>query len=167
MSTLLNRFQQFYGDATKQIGKNFCIPASLCNALRILGVDVVTQERIRDEWYGEQGREIEADLDDQMDGVGIDIFETLERRTKFIERIDNEFFSRPKDENPFDLRQAENAVAFIEKHISEGHPVIASTWNRVLLEDHIEIQGYHMWLVLDFNRAGNTATFHDSGDDNV
>src|SRR5271157_2691869 len=107
MSVLLDRVRAFHGDATKQIGEKFCIPASLCNALRLCGVEGCAQERIRDEWYAERGIQPEANLDEQMDGADFTICETLERRTSFIDGIDNEYFTRIGDRDPFDLRKAD------------------------------------------------------------
>ncbi len=167
MSSLLDRFQGFQGDATKQIGKKFCIPASLCNALRLCGVEGCNQERIRDVWYAEKGREIETDLDDQMEGADFRIFETLERRTELIKNIDNEYFTRPGDLDPLDLRKADSSLAFIERHIAQDHPVIVSTWNRIYTGDQIEIHGFHMWLILDFDMAENYAVVHDSKTDEI
>ena len=89
MSLLLEHFLAFHRDATKQIGQKFCIPASLCNALRLCGVEGCTQRRIRNEWYAERGIETESNLDDQMEGADFSILETLERRTTFIQGIDN------------------------------------------------------------------------------
>ncbi len=142
MAVLLDRFQQFYGDGTKQIGRNFCIPASLCNAVRLCGVAGCTQARIRDEWYAENDKTIEPNVDDQMDGANLGIFETMERRVECIKGIDNEYFTRPGDADPFDLRKADLAIDFIERHIKSDHPVILSTWNRVNTGDVIEIQGF-------------------------
>jgi hypothetical protein len=167
MAVLLDRFMNFYGDGTKQIGRNFCIPASLCNAVRLCGVTGCTQEKVRDAWYAEQGKPIEPDLDDEMDGADIGIFETMERHIGGMSVIDNECFQRPGDRDPFDLRKADIALDFIEKHIAAGHPVIVSTWNRIPNGDIIEIHGYHMWLVLDFNRTANAAVIHDSGTDKI
>jgi hypothetical protein len=167
MAVLLDRFKQIHGDGTKQIGRNFCIPASLCNAVRLCGVTGCTQERVRDAWYAESGKAIEPNLDDQMDGAGFGIFETMERRIEGMDCIDNEFFNRPGDNDPVDLRRADLALDFIERHINAAHPVIVSTWNRIYNGDIIEIQGYHMWLVLDFDRAANVAVFHDSGPDQI
>lgn len=167
MAVLLDRFQPFYGDGTKQIGRNFCIPASLCNAVRLCGVTGCTQEKIRDEWYAEQGKAIEPNLDDQMGGAGIEIFETMERRIEGMGVIDNAFFDLPGDDDPIDLRKADLALKFIEKHITAEHPVIVSTWNRIPNGDIIDIHGYHMWLVLDFDRMANVAVIHDSGTDKI
>lgn len=167
MGILLDRFKQFHGDGTKQIGQNFCIPASLCNAVRLCGVTGCTQEKVRDGWYAENGKSIERNLDDQMDGANIGIFETMERRIEGMGCIDNAFFDLSGDHDPIDLRKADLALNFIEKHINTEHPVIVSTWNRVYDGDIIDIQGYHMWLVLDFNRATNIAVFHDSGPDKI
>lgn len=167
MESLVERFAQFYGDGTKQIGRNFCIPASLCNALRLLGVTGCTQERVRDEWYAERGKTIEPNIDHQMDGADFTIFETLERRTEFVKGIDNEYFTRPGDSDPFDLGKADLALEFIETHVNTEHPVIVSTWNRVPVGDVIEIHGFHMWLVLGFDRAANAAVIHDSGTDKI
>lgn len=167
MAVLLDKFMEFHGDGTKQIGRNFCIPASLCNAVRLCGVTGCTQEKVRDAWYAEQGKSIEPNLDDQMDGANIAIFETMERHIIGMEVIDNAFFSLSRDDNALDLRKADLALEFIEKHIAAGHPVIVSTWNRLHNGDSIEIHGYHMWLVLDFNRTANTAVIHDSGTDKI
>jgi hypothetical protein len=167
MAILLDQFLQFHRDKTKQIGKKFCIPASMCNALRLCDVVGCTQEQVRDEWYAENQKQKEPKLDDQMDGADFRIFETLERRTKYVEDIDNEYFSQPKDSDPFNLQKADLALDFIERHINAEHPVIVSTWNRVQVGDVIEIKGYHMWLILDFDRTGNVATFHDSLDDEI
>jgi hypothetical protein len=167
MATLLDRFMEFHGDGTKQIGQKFCIPASLCNAVRLCGVTGCTQEKIRDAWYAEQRKAVEPNLDDQMDGANIAIFETMERHIEGVAAIDNEFFHRPGDLDPFDLRKADLALDFIEKHIKADHPVIVSTWYRILNGDSIEIHDYHMWLVLDFDRTANVALIHDSGTDRI
>jgi hypothetical protein len=127
VGVLLDRFQRFFGDGTRQIGRNFCVPASLCNAVRLLGITGCTQERVRDEWYAECGKVIEPNLDDQMDGAGIGIFETMERRMDCMSGIDNEFFTRHGDSDLFDLRTADVALQFIENHIKADHPVIVST----------------------------------------
>ena len=58
MSTILERFLRIHNDGTKKIGKNFCIPASLCNALRVCGIVGCAQEWIRDESYIGIGRQI-------------------------------------------------------------------------------------------------------------
>ena len=167
MAVLLDRFQKSYGDGTKQSGRNFCIPASLCSAARLCGVTGCTQQKVRDEWYAEKGKVIEPNLDDQMDGAGLGIFETMERRIEGMGCIDNAFFDLPGDDDPIELRKADLALDFIEKHINAEHPVIVSTWNRIYGGDIIEIQGYHMWLVLDFDRAANAAVYYDSGPDEV
>ena len=144
-----------------------CIPASLCNAVRLCGFTGCTQEKVRDEWYAENGRAIEPNLDDQMDGAGFGIFETMERQIEGMGCIDNAFFNLPGDDDPIDLRKADLALDFIERHINAAHPVIVSTWNRMYNGDIIEIQGYHMWLVLVFDRATNVAVIHDSGPDEI
>jgi hypothetical protein len=167
MGVLLDRFMPFYGNGTKQIGRNFCVPASLCNAVRLCGVTGCTQEKVRDEWYAENGKVIEPNLDDQMDGAGMGIFETMERKIEGMSVIDNAFFSLPGDSDPFALGKADHALDFIEKHISAEHPVIVSTWNCFYDGDIIEIRGFHMWLVLDFDRAANAATYHDSAPDEI
>ncbi len=167
MATLLDRFVTFHGDGTKQIGQNFCIPASLCNAVRLCGVTGCTQEKVRDAWYTEQGKTIESNLNGQMGGANIAIFETMERHIKGMEVIDNAFFRLSRDDNTLDLRKADFALEFIEKHIAAEHPVIVSTWNRRQNGDSIEIHGYHMWLVLDFCRAANTVIIHDSDTDSI
>jgi hypothetical protein len=167
MSVLLDRFKLFFGGGTKQIGRNFCIPASLCNAVRLCGVIGCTQEKVRDEWYAENGKAIEPCLDDQMGGAGIRIFETMERHIEGMGCIDNAFFDLPGDSDPIDLRKADLTLDFIERQINAAHPVVVSTWNRFYTGDIIEIQGYHMWLILDFDRAANVAVFHDSGPDRI
>lgn len=167
MATLLDRFKEFFGDGTRQIGRNFCIPASLCNAVRLCGVTGCTQEKVRDAWYAEQGKHIEPDLDDQMDGAGIGIFETMERHFEQMRVIDNDFFQLAGDLDPVDLRKADMALDFIEEHIAAEHPVIVSTWTRIQKGDIIEIQSYHMWLLLDLDRGANLATYHDSGPDEI
>lgn len=167
MASLVERFAQFYGDGTRQIGRNFCIPASLCNALRLCGVTGCTQERMRDEWYADKGRAIEPSIDEQMGDADFTLYETLERRTEFVRGIDNEYFTRPRDSDPFDLRKADLALDFVERHIKVEHPVIVSTWNRVLEGDGIKINGFHMWLVLGVDRAANASVIHDSGTDKI
>lgn len=167
MTVLIDKFKEFHRDGTKQIGRLFCIPASLCNAVRLFGVSGCTQEKVRDAWYAEQGKAVEPDLDDQMDGAGIGIFETMERHIEGMNVIDNAFFDLPGDDDAIDLRKADIALNFVEKHIAAEHPVIVSTWNRVYTGDIIEIQGFHMWLLLDFDRGANLATYHDSGPDKI
>ena len=81
--------------------------------------------------------------------------------------VSKELFSREGDSDPFDLGKADEALDFVDRHSRLEHPVIVSTWNRVYMGDYIEIQGYHMWLVLDLDWTGNLATIHDSGSDNV
>jgi hypothetical protein len=167
MAALLDKFMKFYGNGTKQIGRNFCIPASLCNAVRIFGVTDCIQEKVRDAWYAEQRKAIESSLDDQMDGANIAIFETMERNFEGMKRIDNAHFSCPEDDNVLFLSNADSAVDFIERHTGQDHAVIVSTWNRFFNGDHFEIKGYHMWLVLDFDRATNKVVFHDSAPDAI
>src|ERR1044072_4618557 len=81
--------------------------------------------------------------------------------------IDNEYFTRPGDLDPFYLRKAADSLVFIERHIAQERPVIVSTWNRVYTGDRIEIHGYHMWLILEFDMAANSAIFHDPGTDKL
>ena len=167
MATMLDRFREFHGHGTKQIGRNFCIPASLCNAVRLFGITDCTQEKLRDVWYAEQKRAIEPNLDDQMEGANIAIFDTMERYFGEMKRIDNSHFSLPGDDNVLFLSNADFAVNFIERHIGQEHAVIVSTWNRFFNGDHFEIKDYHMWLVLDFDRAANKVVFHDSAPDAI
>ena len=167
MAALLQKFKAFHRDGTKQIGRNFCIPASLCNAVRLLGISGCTQEKVRDAWYVEQQKAIERNVDDQMGGANILIFETMKRCIEGGADIDYALFRLDSETNPFDLRKADLALDFIEKHINEDHPVIVSTWNRVYHGDSIAIQGYHMWLLLACDRAANLATYHDSGQDEI
>lgn len=167
MASLLERFMEFHGDGTKQIGQNFCIPASLCNAVRLFGVADCTQEKVRDAWYAEQKRAIEPNLDDQMEGANIAIFETMERSFSEMEAIDNSYFSCKEDNNVLFLANADAAIDFIETHISQGHAVVVSTWNRFYNGEYFEIRSYHMWLVLQFDRAANKVIYHDSAPDTV
>lgn len=167
ISVLHSSFMEFHGNGTKQIGRNFCILASLCNAVRLCGVAGCTQERVRDAWYAEKMEAIEQNLDDQMNGADFGFFETMERHIEGMGVIHNECFQRQGDCDPTDLRNADIAVDFIERHIAAEHPVIVSTWNRVYKGDIIEIHGYHMWLILDFDRAANLATYHDSDPDEI
>jgi len=139
MATMLDRFREFHGHGTKQIGRNFCIPASLCNAVRLFGITDCTQEKLRDVWYAEQKRAIEPNLDDQMEGANIAIFDTMERYFGEMKRIDNSHFSLPGDDNVLFLSNADFAVNFIERHIGQEHAVIVSTWNRFFNGDHFEI----------------------------
>ena len=167
MAVLIDRFQKIHGDATKQIGRYFCIPATLCNALRLFGVADCTQERIRDEWYTENRKTVEPSIDDQMEDAGFVIRETMERRMDCMNDVHKSCFSLSGDKDPIDLSKADLALEFVENHINTDHPVIVSTWNRVYNGDTIKIQGYHMWLLLDFDKAANTAVYHDSGTDLV
>src|SRR5262249_49533621 len=126
MSEMIALFLRFHRQGTRQIGRNFCIPASLSNALRLLGVEGCTQERIRDEWYAEEDKEPEVDINDQMNGVGFGLVGTLQRRTSLLKSIDTELFTRPGDSDPFDLSRADEAIQFVGHHVETGHPVIVS-----------------------------------------
>jgi hypothetical protein len=167
MSDMVERFLEFHGQATRQIGRNFCIPASLSNALRLLGVEGCTQETIRNEWYAEEGKEPEAGIDDQMQGVGLGLVGTLKRRTSFLRTIDTECFTRSGDSDPFDLTKADEALQFVKHHVETEHPVIVSTWNRLYQDERIVVDGFHMWLILGLSLADNKALIHDSGTDKI
>lgn len=164
MNQLVASFRTIHGPDTKQIGRYYCIPAAVSNALRVLGSEEFTQQRIQQEWYAEEGRQLEAHIDDQMKGAGFGIVETLGRRTSFSKTFAREGFSRSGDQNPFDLSKADEALTFIEGHLAQQHPVVVSTWSVVPQSGMLSTSCCHMWLVLAIDRNLNTAIVHDSGD---
>lgn len=168
MSQILNRFQSFHGQNTRQIGKYFCIPASISNALRILGFDTFTQERIRDLWYTDQGRQVEANLNAQMAGASFDsVIKALSIDPGFVE-VSHQLFSRPGDNNPSDLTKSKEALSFIVDQINNEHPVIVSTWNLGINGlGNFFLNGYHMWLLLSVSLKSNTFVYHDPGYDQI
>jgi hypothetical protein len=164
MNQLVESFRAIHGAATKQIGRYYCIPAAVSNALRVLGSADFTQQRIQQERYAEKGRQPEADIDDQMTGAGFDVVETLVRRTSFSKTFEREGFCRPGDQNPSNLQKADEALTFIERHLSQHHPVIVSTWSVVPQSGTLSASCCHMWLILAIDRSLNTAIVHDSSD---
>lgn len=168
MSDILNRFQSLHGQNTRQIGRYFCIPASISNALRILGFDTFTQEHIRDLWYADQGRQVETNIDDQMAGASFDsVIKALSIDPGFVE-VSHQLFSRPGDDNPSDLTKSREALTFIVDQITNEHPVIVSTWNLAINRSgNLFVNGYHMWLILSVSLQSNSFVYHDPGNDQV
>lgn len=166
-SNLLNSFRAFHGHGTKQIGEYFCIPASLANALRTLGCDDFSQERIRDEYYHSQGRALEPSIDDQMTGVSFDVFEPLRQLPEFSNSYATDRFERPGDHNPFDMSKAEEALQFIIGHLRVDEPVIISTYWIPWEFGILQFRCCHMWLALAFDDANDEMIVHDPGDDSL
>jgi hypothetical protein len=165
MSGLVQHFQQFAGQDTRQIGRYFCIPAVVSNALRILGGADFTQGRIRDEWYAHQGKTPEPNLDDQMVGAGPDVIKVLKMRTDFSHRFDTESFDLPREPSLFDAAKADQTVSFVKKHVTQEHPVLVST-DRIPWEEGLLTRlCCHMWLVLSVDTNGNRAIAHDPATD--
>jgi hypothetical protein len=165
MSRLVQQFQQFAGQGTRQIGRYFCIPATVSNALRVLGGADFTQERIRDEWYAHHGRIAEANLDEQMMGAGPNVIDVLRQRTDFSSRFDMESFDLPRELSLFDSGKADQTMTFVTKHVTQEHPVLVST-DRIPWEQGILSRlCCHMWLVLSVDTSGNRAIAHDPGTD--
>lgn len=165
MSDLLQRFRTFHPNGTRQIGQYFCIPAVVSNAIRVLGSDEYSQEKIRDAWYAMKGRTIEADINQQMTGAGPDVVEALVKKTEFAKSFATTPFEQPPEKSFFNEQKAVNTVQFIAENLGKGNPVLVST-------DHIPWeQGIltrlccHMWLALHIDVAGNTAICHDPGND--
>ena len=167
MSELLNKFQQIHRQSTRQIGPLYCIPAAISNATRLFGYEDFTQERIRDEWYEEQKRTLEKDVNQQMSGAGFGIVNTLKGCTNFAQKFETASFCRPGDQDPFNLSKADEAISFVESHMSQNHAVIVSTWTLILFNGALVPQCCHMWLTLAFERAHNYAIIHDPGDDQL
>jgi hypothetical protein len=165
MSEIFKRFQTFHRQNTRQIGALFCIPASISNALRILGVDAFSQERIRDLWYADQGKVIEPSINSQMVGFSFDQALSVLSNDQALANISHELFARPGDSNLLDLSKSNAALSFIENHLAQNHPVIISTqiipWEQGILN----VVGYHMLLALEINIAQNVCILHDPGND--
>ncbi len=165
MSEILNRFQTFYGQNTRQIGAFFCIPASISNALRILGVDSFSQEQIRDLWYADQGKVIEQSIDSQMGGFSFDQALSVLSNDQDFANISHDLFSMPGDLDLLDLSKSNDVLSFIENHLAQNHPVIISTqiipWEQGILN----VVGYHMLLALEINISQNACVVHDPGKD--
>ncbi|MDD5368831.1 MAG: C39 family peptidase [Anaerolineaceae bacterium] len=168
MTGLLQRFQAFYPVNTQQIGRYFCIPASIINSLRILGIDQFPQNRIRDLWYMDQGKQVEASIDDQMKGASFDsVIKALSTDPGFAD-ISCQIFSRPGDSNLLDLSKSRETLSFISDQITKEHPVIVSTWNLALDgSGNIFVDGYHMWLLLSISFQSNSFIFHDPWTDQI
>lgn len=165
MSQVSTNFQRILGQDTRQIGQNFCIPAVVSNALRILGGHEFTQEWIRDLWYVEQGRQLEPNPDDQMTGAGPDVIDSLKRTAEFSSRFDCESFELPKANSFFDSSKADQTLDFIARHTAQQHPVLVSTdsipWEQGILNRFC----CHMWLILEVDRTTNKAVAHDPSND--
>lgn len=161
----VDSFKTFYRDSTRQIGTFFCIPASVSNALRVLGDNSFTQERIRDHYYKSKGRKLEADLDQQMTGASFDVVDALKASSEFAKNFDTEAFSRPEDRNPFVLDKADEAVSFIKGQLRQDRPVVVSTWVIPWHRGSITPIGYHILLVLGFDEDGNWFVVHDPAED--
>ncbi len=167
MSELLNRFRTIHGQNTKQIGRYFCFPAAVSNALRLIGGDDFSQERIRDVWYQQQNRAPELSLDEQMKDAGPAVVDALRARTDFSKRFSTEPFERPRENSPFHCAKANEALQFASDHVESAHPVLIST-DHLVNEPGVTLRiGCHMWLVLSLDRASNRATAHDSGNDDL
>ena len=83
MNELLNLFRQIQGHRTKQIGSYFCMSAAVSNALRLIGGEDYSQERIRDVWYQHVGRSPEQSLDEQMRDAGPGVVSALKSADGF------------------------------------------------------------------------------------
>lgn len=157
--SLLARFRSFARCETAQIGRYFCIPATLANAFRLLGYNSLTQQWIRDVHY--QGRTPEPDINDQMKGISFGLVEELRRHCDFPPQIRTEIFGQPGDNDIFDYRKAEHAVDFVCRHVSQNHPVIVSTWQIMWEQGILTPFCCHMWLVLDYDPTRKNVTVHD------
>jgi hypothetical protein len=167
MNTLVEKFVAIKGTHTRQVAKFFCIPATVCTALRLLGVNSATQEAIRDAWYRAKNASPELDLDAQMTDASFGVAEVFLHDSSHSSGIKHELFERPRDDDPLDLTKADEALSFVERHVCAGHPVIVSTWNPALVEGHLAVLGFHMLLVLDFDRSRNEFIGHDPELDNL
>jgi hypothetical protein len=167
MTDLASHFDQLHGQETKQIGKYFCIPAAVSNALRVLGADDFTQERIRDEWYRHQGRTPEPNLDDQMRDAGPGVVGALRSQTDFNSRFTTASFERPLENSVFNAAKADEAIQFITDHVTQSHPVMVSTDHLVIQNGLIQRICCHMWLVLALDDVAKQITAHDSGNDDL
>jgi len=165
VNALVQEFQKFHGQDTRQIGKFFCIPAVVSNALRILGAPEFNQYRIRDEWYAMKGRTPEPTLDEQMKGAGPDVVDALKRNTDFPNRFETEAFERPSEPSFFCVSKADEAVSFIANHVSLGHPVLVSTDSIPWEQGVVQRFCCHMWLALYADTAANFVVAHDPATD--
>ncbi len=165
MSDLVQRFQLFYGNGTRQIGRYFCIPAVVSNATRVLGSEEYTQEKIREAWYAMKGRTIEPDIHAQMTGAGPDVVQALVQQTEFDRQFGTTPFEQEREDSLFNAEKARRTIQFISEEVNKGNPVLVSTdiipWERGILTSI----GFHMWLVLQLDLERNRAVCHDPGDD--
>jgi hypothetical protein len=165
MSDLVQQFRRFHPNGTRQIGQYFCFPAVVCNAIRVLGSDEYSQEKIRDAWYAMKGRIIEADINQQMTGAGPDVVDALVKQTDFAKTFVTTPFEQPPEKEFFNEKKAEYTIQFIAENVGEGSPVLISTdyipWEQGILTRLC----CHMWLALHVDIAGNTAICHDPGND--
>ena len=164
---LTQEFQKLVGQNTRQIGRYYCIPAVVSNALRVLGGSDFTQEKIRDLWYAEHHRQVEPNPDHQMTGAGPDVIETLKKTTAFSGRFDSKSFDLPKAGSFFDSGKADQALDFIHQNSSQGHPVLVSTDAITWEQGIITRLCCHMWLILETNMTSNMAMAHDPGNDSL
>jgi hypothetical protein len=168
MSEILNRFRKFHKQNTRQIGRYFCIPASISSALQILGVDSFSQERIRDLWYAEQGKEIEPDINVQIQDFSLGSAIELLSCQQDFNTIGFDLFSRPADNDPFEFEKSKEALPFIDAHLKQNHPVIVSTWCLSINPDgNFVLNGHHMWLILDLSLEANECIYHDPWEDEI
>jgi hypothetical protein len=165
MSDLVQRFQQFHQNGTRQIGRYFCIPAVVSNATRVLGSEEYTQEKIRAAWYAMKERTVEPDIHDQMTGAGPDVVQALVQQTDFDRQFGTTSFELEPERSLFNAEKADRTIRFIAEEVNKGNPVLVSTdiipWERGILASI----GFHMWLVLQLDLERNIAVCHDPGDD--
>ena len=167
MTDLVGNFAAIKGNGTRQIGRNFCIPATVCSALRILGVAGVNQEAIRDAWYRHNGRAPEAIIDDQMIDASFGVADVYLKEANLKSIIGSEQFERPRDDDPLLLSKADEALTFVEQHVCRDHPVIVSTWNLAVEQGQLTLKGFHMLLVLAIDPSGNLFVGHDPWRDDL
>ena len=164
---LLSAIQTIRGNNTKQIGRLFCIPASLCNGLRVLGVSSITQELIRDIYYSVNQREVEPDINNQMQRVSFDVIDAVEHHVDYKEVFSTEHYLDAEDYNIFDCSKAERALQFIRRHLEQDHPVIVSTWWVPWDHGILQPQCCHMWLALAYDDNTMLCTLHDPDSDQI
>ena len=167
MTSLVSKFVTIKGNGTRQIGKHFCIPATICSALRILDVATTTQEAIRDAWYRHKGLTPEPDLDAQMTDASFGVADVFLKEANLTSVIGSELFERPRDDNALLLSKADEAISFVESHVCRDHPVIVSTWNLDVEKGQLVRKGFHMLLVLALDRAANLFIGHDPWRDDI
>src|ERR1017187_4061588 len=102
MSKMLNQFNELLGKQTKQKGRFWCIPASISNALRILGGNDFSQEIIRDIWCAHKGVQPNADVNAVIPEISFAVMDALKKHPKFNSDFGFEFYSDNGDQNPFD-----------------------------------------------------------------